>query len=85
MSDYKRTRLLPCVARTLVVALAGAGRIAGAQAPQLSIQDRVAALNSLVADSQAAMERSKRPMYIRRASQGWRRAKPGEPIGSPRI
>jgi hypothetical protein len=56
MSDYKRTRLLPCVARTLVVALAGAGRIAGAQAPQLSIQDRVAALNSLVAESQAALK-----------------------------
>lgn len=56
MSDHTRTRLLACLARALIVALAGAGRIAIAQAPQLSVQDRVAALNSLVADSQAALK-----------------------------
>ena len=55
MSDHTRTRLLSSVARALVIALAGAGRIAIAQAPELSVQDRVAALNSLVADSQAAL------------------------------
>jgi hypothetical protein len=35
--------------------LAGLGHVAIAQAPLLSVQDRVAALNSLVADSQAAL------------------------------
>ena len=56
MSD--RTRIvLSCLAGVLVIALAGAGRAAIAQPPQLSVQDRVAALNSLLADSQAALRR----------------------------
>jgi hypothetical protein len=55
MSDHSRTRPLSCLARALIVVLAGSGRIAIAQAPQLSVQDRVAALYSLVADSQAAL------------------------------
>jgi hypothetical protein len=55
MSDQTRIRVLSCVAGALVIALAGAGRVVIAQAPQLSVQDRVAALNSLLIDSQAAL------------------------------
>jgi hypothetical protein len=55
MSDRTRIRVLSCLARALVVVLAGVGRVAIAQAPQLSVQDRVATLNSLLTDSQAAL------------------------------
>ena len=56
MSDQTRI-VLSCLAGAFVIALAGAGRAAIAQPPQLSVQDRIAALNSLLADSQAALRR----------------------------
>jgi hypothetical protein len=54
MSDVTRI-VLSCLAGAFVIALAGAGRAAIAQPPQLSVQDRIAALTSLLADSQAAL------------------------------
>ena len=55
MSDQTAIRVLSCVVGALVIALAGAGRVAIAQSLQLSLQDRVASLNTLLADSQAAL------------------------------
>jgi hypothetical protein len=56
MSDQTRI-VLSCLAGALVIVLAGVGRAAIAQPPQLSVQDRISALNSLLADSQAALRR----------------------------
>lgn len=56
MSEHTGIRVLFGLGGALVLALAGAGRLAIAQAPQLSVQDRVAAaLSALLTDSQAAL------------------------------
>jgi hypothetical protein len=55
MSDHRKIQLLARLARLLVVLLAGAGGDAIAQAPPSSMQDRVAALSTLLTDSQAAL------------------------------
>src|ERR1700733_9438116 len=55
MSDQTGIRVLLCVAGALIIVLAGVGRVAIAQPLQISVQDQVAALNTLLADSQAAL------------------------------
>ena len=55
MSDHTGIRVLSSVAGALIIALAGVGRVAIAQPLQISVQDRVAALNTLLAESQAAL------------------------------
>jgi hypothetical protein len=55
MSDQRRIRARRCVAYALAISLVAAGRVVIAQVPQLSVQDRVAALSSLLADSELAL------------------------------
>src|SRR3984957_6209389 len=59
MSDQTGIRVLLCVAGALIIVLAGVGRVAIAQPLQISVQDRVAALNTLLAESQAALRHYK--------------------------
>jgi hypothetical protein len=55
MLHQTRIWVRSCVAYALVISLAAAGRLVIAQASQLPAQDRIAALSSLLADSQAAL------------------------------
>ncbi len=55
MLDDTRIRIRLGLAGALVIAFAAAGRVAIAQSPQLRVQDRIAALDSLLTDSQAAL------------------------------